>query len=178
MTFPAYYSTAPVEQITQAFRKIEQNQMQGLPVCNEQLTTEIIGLTRFDAYWVGALITPWTLQLIMLPATAAAESLEEGDHRTYEFPQGSVVFMTTENTDLGPYQSCALMSPLHSFETQEQIRQTAAEVMELMFQPPAEAEQTHSVQVAMPGRLDIEREAKSTEPKSGTRRDFLRGALK
>jgi hypothetical protein len=69
------------------------------------------------------------------------------------------------------------MSPLHSFETQEQIRQTAVEVMELMFQPPAEVEQTQSVQVAVPGRLDIDRESKSTE-KSGSRRDFLRGALK
>jgi [NiFe] hydrogenase assembly HybE family chaperone len=177
MSYPAFYSSNPAELITQAFRQIEQNQMQGLPVCNEQLTTEIVGLTRFQAYWVGALITPWTLQMIMLPATADAEQLVESDHRTYEFPQGKVVFMTTENEALGPYQSCALMSPLHSFETQEQIRQTAVEVMALMFQPPAEVEQTQSVQVAIPGRLDIDRESKSTE-KSGSRRDFLRGALK
>lgn len=117
MSYPAFYSSNPAELITQAFRQIEQNQMQGLPVCNEQLTTEIVGLTRFQAYWVGALITPWTLQMIMLPATADAEQLVESDHRTYEFPQGKVVFMTTENEALGPYQSCALMSPLHSFET-------------------------------------------------------------
>ncbi|MCW8947451.1 MAG: [NiFe]-hydrogenase assembly chaperone HybE [Sedimenticola sp.] len=178
MTFPAFYSNSPAEQITQAFRQIEQNQMQGLPVCNKLLTTEVIGLTRFNECWVGALITPWTLQLIMLPASAEAEQLEEGDHRAYEFPQGKVVFMTTENDALGPYQSCGLMSPLHSFESQEQIRQTATEVMELMFQPPAESEEKQSVQVAMPGRLDIDREAKSSEKKSGTRRDFLRGALK
>ncbi|MCW8945209.1 MAG: [NiFe]-hydrogenase assembly chaperone HybE [Sedimenticola sp.] len=178
MTFPAFYTTAPAEQITQAFRYIEQNQMQGLPVCNELLTTEVVGLTRFNECWVGVLITPWTLQLIMLPASAEAEQLEEGDHRTYEFPQGKVVFMIAENETLGPYQSCALMSPLHSFETQEQIRQTAIEIMELMFQPPAEVEKSQSVKVAMPGRLDIDREAKSSEEKSGSRRDFLRGALK
>jgi [NiFe] hydrogenase assembly HybE family chaperone len=152
--------------------------MQGLPVCNALLTTEIIGLTRFNEYWIGALVTPWTLQLIMLPAVQEAELLVEGDHRTYEFPQGKVVFMTTEHPDLGPYQSCALMSPLHSFENQEQIRQTAKEVMELMFQQPAEVEHTQSVKVAMPGRLDIDRETKPSEEKRGSRRDFLRGALK
>lgn len=178
MTRPAFFAVSPIAEITRAFRQIEQNQMQGLPVCNDRLTTEIVGLGRFEQYWVGALITPWTLQLILLPATVEAEELAEGDHRTFVFPQGSVVFMASENPDLGVYLACSLMSPLHDFTSQETIRSTAEEVITLLFQPPAEQPSGESVKVAMPGRLDIEREAKSAEKKGGTRRDFLRGMMK
>lgn len=178
MNRPLYSAASPASEITRAFRQIEQNQMQGLPVCNDRLTTEIVGLHRFEQHWVGALITPWTLQLILLAATAEAEELAEGDHRTFVFPQGSVVFMASENPDLGIYLACSLMSPLHDFPSQETIRSTAEEVMTLLFQSPEAQPQGESVKVAMPGRLDIEREAKSAEKKSGTRRDFLRGMMK
>lgn len=178
MTNPDYFAASPVAEITQAFRRIELDQMHGLPVCNGCLTTEIVGLTRFGHYWVGALITPWTLQLLLLPATAEAECLVEGDHRTLEFPQGPVVFMASENADLGVYLACSLMSPLHDFPSQEVIRQTAQEVMELLFQPPAKKDQGTAVKVAMPGRLDIEREAKPVDQTRGSRRDFLRGRMK
>ncbi len=173
-----YYSENPQQAITEAFRKIEQNQMQGLPVCNEALTTEVVGLQRFTDYWLGVLITPWTLQLVMLSANGEAESLSEGDHRIYDFPQGEVVFMASDNPDLGVYQSCALSSPLHDFPSQEVIRQTAIEVLDLLFQAPAEPEQERSVKVAMPGRLDVEKESKKVEETRGSRRDFLRGRMK
>lgn len=178
MTRPAFFAARPVAEIMHAFRRIEQNQMQDLPVCNNQLTTEIAGLRRFEQYWVGALITPWTLQLILLPATAEAESLQEGDYRTFQFPQGPVMFMASGNPDLGVYLACSLVSPLHDFSSQEKIRDTAEEVMRLLFQSPGKQPRGESVKVAMPGQMDIEREGKSPEMKSGSRRDFLRGMMK
>lgn len=178
MNSTAHFTPRPDAEILRAFRRIEQNQMHGLPVCNDRLTTEVVGLRRFGEYWVGALITPWTLQLILLPATAEAECLVEGDHRSLAFPQGPVVFMASENPDLGVYMACSLMSPLHDFPSQEVIRQTAQEVMELLFQAPAEQPPGKSVSVAMPGRLDIERESKPIDQTTGSRRDFLRGRMK
>jgi hypothetical protein len=74
--------------------------------------------------------------------------------------------------------ACSLMSPLHDFPSQAAIRQTAEEVMELLFQAPAEQPPGASVTVAMPGRLDIEREAKPVDQTRGSRRDFLRGRMK
>jgi len=173
-----YFSDNPQQQISDAFRRIEQNQMQGLPVCNEALTTELVGMRRFGDYWLGVLITPWTLQLLLLPASADAEVLEEGDHRSHAFPQGEVVFMASDNPDLGIYQSCALRSPLHDFPSQEVIRQTAGEVLDLLFQPPAEQPEGQSVKVAMPGRLDIEKESRPIQETRGSRRDFLRGRMR
>jgi [NiFe] hydrogenase assembly HybE family chaperone len=178
MNRPAFFATSPAAEITHAFRQIEQAQMHGLPVCHDQLTTEVVGLRRFEQHWVGALITPWTLQLILLPATAEAERLGDGDHRSLVFPQGAVVFMASENPDLGVYMACSLMSPLHDFPSQAAIRQTAEEVMELLFQAPAEQAPGKSVTVAMPGRLDIKREAKPVDQTTGSRRDFLRGRMK
>lgn len=177
MTCPAFFATSPVDQITHAFARIEQNQMQGLPVCNSQLTSEVVGLRRYDEYWLGVLVTPWTLQLILLPATEQAENLREGDHRTFQFPQGEILFMASDNPDLGVYLACSLMSPLHDFPSQEVIRNTAEEVMTLLFQSPEPQPQGKSVKVAMPGRLDVEREAKTVEKKSATRREFLRGMM-
>ncbi|WP_052760970.1 [NiFe]-hydrogenase assembly chaperone HybE [Sedimenticola thiotaurini] len=177
MTCPAFFTTAPADQITQAFRQIEQNQMRGLPVCNAKLTTEVVGLRRFDQYWLGVLITPWTLQLILLPATDRAENLPEGACRTMQFPQGEIVFMASDNPDLGTYLACSLMSPLHDYPSQAVIRNTAEEVMSLLFQSAETQPQGESVKVAMPGRLDVEREAKTGEKKTATRREFLRGMM-
>lgn len=177
MTRPRFFSDSPVAEITHAFLRIEQNQMQGLPVCNSKLTTEIVGLRRFEQYWLGTLITPWTLQLLLLPASVEAESLEEGDHRTFQFPRGDVVFMASGNPDLGVYLACSLLSPVHDFPSQESIRGTAEEVMALLFRAAEEQPRGESVTVAMPGRLDIERETKSDVRKGATRRDFLRGMI-
>ena len=178
MCNPVFFASSPDAEITHAFRRIEQNQMQGLPVCNDRLTSEVVGMRRFGDHWLGVLITPWTLQLLLLPAIAEAKVLLEGDHRSHAFPQGEVVFMASDNPDLGVYQSCSLRSPLHDFPSQAVIRQTAEEVMELLFQPPAERAEGESVKVALPGRLDIDKESKPVQETHGSRRDFLRGRMK
>lgn len=177
MSTQQIFTDNPADQINRAFLRIEQNQMQGLPVCNPELTSEIVGLTRFGGYWLGALVTPWTLQLIMVAAEAGVEVLEAGDHRIHQFPQGEVMFMASENPDIGLYQSCSLLSPLHDFPNQAAIRQTSGEVVELLFQSPVQ-KKGQSVEVALPGRLDVERESKPVQETHGSRRDFLRGRMK
>lgn len=165
------------QRLEKAFLAIEQGSMAELPVCNAALTTELVGLRRFQAGWLGCLITPWTLQLLLLPDDTGG--LKIGRKRSIRLSQGEIVFAANENEGAGPYLACPLASPLHEFKDQQSIRRTAEEVMELLFQEP-KPEQSNSVEVGMPvgstGRLDIDAEVRQAS--TGTRRDFLRGFLK
>jgi [NiFe] hydrogenase assembly HybE family chaperone len=158
----AYFEEDPGQAVEAAFRKIEGGAMDGLPICHAGLTSEWVGGRRWGEYWLGCLITPWTLQLLLLPATAAAESLREGDVRVQEFPQGPLTFRAIESPDLGTYQSCGLCSPVTGYPSQEAIRQVSAEVMELLFEPPTGQ--------AVAGPTPLESGAPAY-----TRRDILRG---
>jgi [NiFe] hydrogenase assembly HybE family chaperone len=157
-----YFADDPTQAIEEAFHKIEQGPMQRLPICHAGLTSEWVGGRRWGEYWLGCLITPWTLQLLLLPATEAAEALREGDVRVREFPQGPLTFRTIESPDLGAYQSCGLCSPVTVYPSQEAIRQVSVEVMQLLFQPAS------GPVVAPPTPL-------ASVTSAYTRRDILRG---
>ena len=171
MSLAAWFSDDPSGAIERAFRRIEEAQMKDLPLCNQALTAEAVGVTRWQEHWLGCLITPWTLQLVMLPACVDAEALREGDVREWQFPRGPIVFMASENPDLGVYQACGLLSPVDGLASQEAARQIAVEVMEILFQAPADMPDGVSVTAPQTGRLDIEDAANSAT--GSTRRDFL-----
>jgi [NiFe] hydrogenase assembly HybE family chaperone len=175
MSVPVYFEENPTAAIEAAFRKIEQGPMRGLPVCHAALTTELVGCSRWNEYWIGCLITPWTLQLLLLPATSAVEALQEGDVRVWEFPQGPLTFRAIENLDLGTYQSCGLCSPVTSYPSQAAIRQVSREVMELLLQPsPTKNPSPINAPSCGTGRLQCE----TPLQKIYTRRGFLRTVWK
>jgi [NiFe] hydrogenase assembly HybE family chaperone len=55
------------EKLEQIFDKIHQEQMQGIPILNNMLKVQALGFQEYQGRIVGILITPWLMNLVMLP---------------------------------------------------------------------------------------------------------------
>lgn len=125
--------------LEKVFNLILKTRMQGIPVVNPALRVDARYLTRWNQYFLGVLITPWFMNLLLLPAdTATAQTFSQlavGSKQTHPFPSGPYEFIVGEEEGLGRYQSCSLFSPMFDFADQQAALDTAAAVLqELMKQ--------------------------------------------
>ena len=162
-------AAAIAARVHSTFERVQRERMAGLPFINEALGVELVGLRRWRGLWLGALVTPWFMNLLLLPGDgegsseeppACWPSLATGDYAQFAFPAGVMSFLAGREGEVGEYLSCSLFSPVFEFADHEAARQTAAACLEALFDaatgapPPAKAVDT---------------------PASVSKRDFLRG---
>jgi [NiFe] hydrogenase assembly HybE family chaperone len=118
-----------MQHLVAAFRRIEQTRMQGLPFLNPALRIEAVGFIPWESGALGVLITPWFMNLVLLPGTADWRHLRVGSKVKHRFPSGCYEFTLGDEPGVGRYQSCSLFSPMHVFEDHAAAVATATEVM-------------------------------------------------
>ncbi|RKZ35521.1 MAG: hypothetical protein DRQ37_06175, partial [Gammaproteobacteria bacterium] len=164
------FAENPAPVLETAFEDIYQQRMTDLPVVNTSLSVAAVGFERWEGMWLGALLTPWFLNLILLPQSADDWStLPQGKKRKLKLPSGNYAFTGGYEESIGNYLFCSLASPMHSFPDHAAALKTAHEVMELLLQPTAEDEDGN----------ELDPDSKTVEPFEGkptvSRRGFLRG---
>jgi [NiFe] hydrogenase assembly HybE family chaperone len=164
-------SPAPV--VERVFNRIAATGMAGLPLNNPALRVEAVGFRPWNGVWVGVLVTPWAINLMLLPGNGAIfRALLLDEKQTWRFPSGDYDFMGGNDEELGPYQFCSLFSPAFEFEAHEDARAAAEAVIEeLMSVEGTAADDAAAVQerARLEGRPLVE------QPVS--RRNFLRGGF-
>ncbi len=126
--------------LEQGFERIRAERMAGLPLLNEQLRVEALGFRDWQGVRVGALVTPWSINLIILPAGGAAPpAARVGESRTWAFPSGEYAFNGAEDPALGAYAQCSLFSPAFEFESHADAVAAARAALEALFTPPQPA---------------------------------------
>jgi [NiFe] hydrogenase assembly HybE family chaperone len=164
-----------------AFRAIAVR-MDGLAFVNAALEVEAVGFAPWRGHWLGVMLTPWFMNLILAPGDASVwQSLEQGEKRNYPFPAGDYEFIGARDDLAGEYQMCSLFSPLLQFDDQETARLVAHLAREALFDAE-NAEQPHVPKgdlsppqnsfPAKPGPLE-QIEGRLAAPQS--KREFLRG---
>jgi [NiFe] hydrogenase assembly HybE family chaperone len=151
---------SPPERLAAAFRAIHATRMRGLPFVNERLSVEAVGFRRWNGRWLGVLITPWFMNLVLLPLDAPGarwQSLRQGAAAAYEFPAGVFEFIGGHEDAIGEFQSCSLFSPVFEFADQATARATAEAALAALF----DAQNRHEPGVDAPAAV--------------SKRDFLRG---
>lgn len=108
------YPENPSTVVEQAFKKIAQTQdMMELPFYHKGIQTKTFSFQEFEEQWIGVLLTPWLLSVVIFPgANQVWPQREIGDKLGLSFPRGDVTFVVSEIEGLGQYLSCSLMSPL------------------------------------------------------------------
>lgn len=130
----AGWSGNPAARLEAAFRAIAAERMRGLPFVNEALEVEAIGFAPWDAHWLGCLVTPWFMNLVLLPRDAAAwPSVAAGDKVAYRFPAGVYEFVAGREQAIGEYQACSLFSPMFAFADHDAARLTAQAALQALF---------------------------------------------
>jgi [NiFe] hydrogenase assembly HybE family chaperone len=177
-----------VGRLERCFAEIGLTRMEGVPILNAALRVKAVGICDWQGYWLSALVTPWFLNLMLLPRQEE-ETAQVGSKRSFAFPAGAFEFIHGHEAALGGYWMCSLFSPVLEFTDQEAAEATAAAALEELFtagdEEAAEAEmsmiwrgelplpQTEEVEEAGPEAPDVQ-EARS-EPTTVSRRAFLRG---
>lgn len=130
----------PTADIAAVFADIAATRMAGLAICNPALRVEAIGFRRAESgHWVGALVTPWAINLLCLPGHADWPAAAAGSHCDWRFPSGVYEFIVADEDRLGRYHLCSLFSPAGDVASHEQARLTALAALTALFNDPLAA---------------------------------------
>ncbi|WP_025121455.1 MULTISPECIES: hydrogenase-2 assembly chaperone [unclassified Serratia (in: enterobacteria)] len=107
------FALNPCALLEAAFQAVADGGMQDLPFSQPQIPVRACGFQLFEQQWVGTLLTPWMLSLLVLPGPEQQwEPRAVGDKLALSLPCGSVRFIVGEVEGCGQYLACSLMSPL------------------------------------------------------------------
>jgi [NiFe] hydrogenase assembly HybE family chaperone len=181
MTSGEHLLPDPSAQLERAFRVVA-TRMAGLPIVNAALAVEAVGFAPWQRHWLGVMVTPWFMNLVLAPRDPAAwQPLAQGAKRPYRFPAGIYEFIGATDASAGEYQMCSLFSPVLQFDDQDTARAVAQLAHTALFDvanaepsdmPVGNLSPQPDRDVAAPGPL-AQLEAALNTPQ--TKRDFLRG---
>ena len=130
-------------EVKQAFQKINEESMAGLPIVNPMLDVETIGFMEVEGRTVGIIVTPWLMTLAVFPGDADDWSaVQVGEKRKFAFPSRDYKFTANEIDGIGTYFGFPLHSPMHEFEHQEHAIANAEAFMEVLLVENENAEDT------------------------------------
>ena len=108
--------------------------MQGVPILNPALSVEAVGFRHWNEHWLGVLITPWFMNLWLMPRVSAKwPTITAGASRHHVFPAGVFEFLGGHETTLGDYQACSLFSPMFDFADHTAAHATAVAALDALF---------------------------------------------
>lgn len=132
------HALSPAEAIEAAFFRIQRENMADLPMLNQALCVEAIDFQIWNQHWLGMILTPWCMSMLLLPGSEAGwVSTGENQRRCVRLPFGDLAFLGSEEPELGEYQSCSLFSPMDRFSSQAEAVMTARASLLAALAPPA-----------------------------------------
>jgi len=167
------------ERLVAVFSKIRTERMHDVPIVNPRLEVEVIGVREWNGHWLALLVTPWFINLMLLPQTdeqgAAWRSLGLGAEVAHRFPAGRFDFLIGEADGIGRYQMCSLFSPVLEFQDQVAARIAGRAALEALFDADIDAS---SPSEAPADKGDVPADADAAEPPASvSRRGLLTGKL-
>lgn len=110
---------AAAELFVEVFDRVHREQMAGLPLLNNRLQVQTLGFQVFEGRMIGILVTPWLMNVVMLPGENDDWSGDELGHKIPQrFPAGTYKFMVNEIDGIGRYLTHSLYSPMREFSSQ------------------------------------------------------------
>lgn len=137
------------------FNRIQHTRMQDMPVLNPALSVQALAFKRYQQDWLGVLITPWFMNLVLLPNLPSTwHQQAPGNKFSAAFPYGVFEFTVAHDAQLGVYALCSLFSPMFEFAGQaEAVSAAQAAIQGLLTPPEAPKAQAISRRDLLRGKL-------------------------
>ncbi|MCM2308815.1 MAG: [NiFe]-hydrogenase assembly chaperone HybE [Sulfuritalea sp.] len=130
----------PTEAVEEAFFRIQRELMADVPMLNPALSVAAVDFQRWQGHWLGIVVTPWCMSLLLLPGDSENwVSTGENQRRFVKFPAGDFAFLGSAEAELGEYQSCPLFSPMDRFSSQAEATMTARAALIALLTAPEPA---------------------------------------
>lgn len=127
----------PAALLEQLFGKVAADEMRGLPFYRDHIPLRACGFQLFEQQWIGALLTPWMLSLVVLPGPQQSwQRRAVGERLMLALPCGSMGFTVSEIAGCGQYLSRSLMSPLDTSLSAERALQLAEQSARMALSLP------------------------------------------
>jgi [NiFe] hydrogenase assembly HybE family chaperone len=132
------FAADPGPEVQAVFERIGRERMADVPLCNRALAVEALAFVGWDGLWVGVVITPWAMNLMVLPGgNPDFAPLRVGRTQAWRFPSGEYLLMGSAEPGLGDYHYTSLFSPMDEFSSQAAAREVAQAALEALLQAPA-----------------------------------------
>ena len=125
-----------IVKMVQQFETIYVEHKQDLPVVNKALQVEAVGFHDYHGDQLGVLITPWFMNLILLPGVDNWSKSAQGDTASIDFPSGRIEFAISHDEGLGTYLSAVAFQGVVELADQATARKLALEVLSDLMKPP------------------------------------------
>jgi [NiFe] hydrogenase assembly HybE family chaperone len=129
-------SSDDVAALLRHFEKIERQHMRGLPIVNSKLHVEAIGARRFGEHKVLVLISPWFMNLVLLPGNDDWNRFAQGDSCNIEMPAEKMEFTVCHDDGVGTFLTAIMFRTVCDFPDQETARNIATEILQTLFAKP------------------------------------------
>lgn len=127
---------ASVDDLLDHYRMIDRERMRGLPIVNPRLTVEAIGFREYGGHRIGILVTPWFMNLVLLPDDDGWRDHAQGSVSVSALPSGDCEWTVGHDDVLGTYLTAVLFHTVADFPDQEIARAIAEEVLRELFTEP------------------------------------------
>ena len=115
------------------FEDIRITHMRGLPILNPRMAVEVVAVRDFGEHRICVLITPWFMNLVMLPGNEEWSAVEQGESVSIELPREALDFMVSHDDAIGTFLSVVLFRTVTDFPDQDTAREVARQVMHDLF---------------------------------------------
>jgi [NiFe] hydrogenase assembly HybE family chaperone len=134
-----------VADLVARYQAIYEERMQDLPIVNPALEVEAVGFEQWEDKDLGVLITPWFMNLVLLPDSERLVDLPQGERVECRFPSGPCELTVYHDEDLGSYLAAVLFRTVADFPDQDIARSVAEEALaQVLAEPGEEAAETVS----------------------------------
>lgn len=161
----------PSAALAAAYERIAREHMVGVPILNPALRVQAVDFHPWQGYWLGALVTPWFLNLVLLPRDASARAGRSiGERRFHRFGAGDFAFLASHEPEVGAFESCSLVSPMGDFADQDSACATARAALRML-----QVEQPAAALVGVTTPPAVTPAPAGSQPPPPTRRSWLLG---
>jgi [NiFe] hydrogenase assembly HybE family chaperone len=123
------------------YERILDERMHGLDFLNPKLSVEAVGFRPLGEHSVGVLITPWFMNLVLLPGSDEWDALPPGGLCRVELPAGQMEFNAGGDDGIGRLLTAVLFTTVADFPDHATARDVAIEILERLFSDAATAAQ-------------------------------------
>ena len=132
------FATNPAPMLVAQYERIAQQEMQALPFYHPAMPI-VAECTLFEGQWLGCVLTPWMLSLVVLPGPDQRWPVRSSSDRlALQLPCGNMTFMVGELPETGQLLACSLMSPLDPHLGAEQGRSLVSSTLKMLLSLPVQ----------------------------------------
>jgi [NiFe] hydrogenase assembly HybE family chaperone len=174
-----------VERLTDDFNEVWHGKMRDVPLVNKALRVEAVGFRAYEGHILGVLVSPWFMNLVLLPDGQDWSHLTPGAKEIVGFPSGEYEFIHNVREMTGGYKACSLFSPMHEFTRQKDATDVARAVMAALFDGENMAETdraadiraSRETEIAALAAAEADGAVESSLPAAPSRRAVISGGL-